>query len=112
MSSYCNNQSKNLLLCVEFSYYQLWNHLYSYVNIFLLCIIDYFIVFKKLLDTFFIYISNAIPKVSYTNPCLLPYPPLPLLGPGIPLYWGIESLQDHRASLPNDGRLGHLLLHM
>ena len=43
-----------------------------------------------LLDIFFIYISNAIPKVPYTLP--LPYSPthpLPLPGPGIPLYWGI-----------------------
>jgi hypothetical protein len=30
---------------------------------------------------YFIYISNAIPKVPHT----LPYP-LPLLGPGVPLY--------------------------
>jgi hypothetical protein len=39
---------------------------------------------------FFIYISNAILKVPYTlsPPCSLTYP-LPLLGPGIPLYWGI-----------------------
>jgi hypothetical protein len=43
-----------------------------------------------LLDMFFIYISNAIPKVPYTLP-LPRYPahPLPLLGPGVPLYWGI-----------------------
>jgi hypothetical protein len=43
-----------------------------------------------LLDIFFIYISNAIPKVPYTllPPCS-PTHPLPLLGPGIPLYWGI-----------------------
>jgi hypothetical protein len=43
-----------------------------------------------LLDIFFIYISNAIPKVPYTLP--LPCSPthsLPLLGPGIPLYWGM-----------------------
>jgi hypothetical protein len=43
-----------------------------------------------LLDIFFIYISNAIPKVPYTLP--LPCSPihlLPLLGPGVPLYWGI-----------------------
>jgi hypothetical protein len=38
--------------------------------------------------------------------------PLPLLGPGIHLYWGTLRLQDQGASLPNDGRLGHLLLHM
>jgi hypothetical protein len=40
-----------------------------------------------LLDIFFIYISNAILKVPYTLP-----PPRPaplLLGPDIPLYWGI-----------------------
>ena len=38
--------------------------------------------------------------------------PLPLLGPGVPLYWGIQNLQDQGASLPNDGQLGHLLIHM
>jgi hypothetical protein len=39
-----------------------------------------------LLDIFFIYISNAIPKVPYTlpPPCSPTYP-LPLLGPGIPV---------------------------
>jgi hypothetical protein len=36
------------------------------------------------LGIYFIYISNDIPKV----PDPLPYP-LPLLGPGVPLYWGI-----------------------
>jgi hypothetical protein len=49
--------------------------------------------FNFLLDIFFIYISNAIPNVRYTSPtALLPYPPthpLPLLGPGVPLYWDI-----------------------
>jgi hypothetical protein len=42
------------------------------------------------LDIFFIYISNAIPKVPYTlpPPCS-PTQPLLLLGPGIPLNWGI-----------------------
>jgi hypothetical protein len=40
-----------------------------------------------LLDIFFIYISNAIPKVPYTLPphCSLTHP-FPLLGPGVPLY--------------------------
>jgi hypothetical protein len=43
-----------------------------------------------LLDIFFIYISNAIPKVPYTLPLpCFPTHPLLLLGPGIPLYWGI-----------------------
>ena len=35
-----------------------------------------------LLDIFFIYISNAIPKVPYTPPpALLPYPPTPASWP-------------------------------
>jgi hypothetical protein len=43
-----------------------------------------------LLDIFFIYISNAIPKVPYTLPLpCSPTHPLLLVGPGIPLYWGI-----------------------
>jgi hypothetical protein len=42
-----------------------------------------------LLDIFFIYISNAIPKVPYTPPPCSPTHPLPLPGPGVPLYWGI-----------------------
>jgi hypothetical protein len=43
-----------------------------------------------LLDIFFIYILNAIPKVPYTlpMPCSPTHPRL-LLGPGIPRYWGI-----------------------
>jgi hypothetical protein len=46
--------------------------------------------FLFLLDIFFIYISNAILKVPYTLPLpCSPTHPLPLLGPGIPLYWGI-----------------------
>jgi hypothetical protein len=46
--------------------------------------------FLKKLDIFFIYSLNAIPKVPYTlpSPCS-PTDPLPFLGPGIPLYWGI-----------------------
>jgi hypothetical protein len=49
-----------------------------------------FLFIYLLLDIIFIYISNAIPKVPYTlpPPCS-PTHPLPLLGPGIPLYWGI-----------------------
>ena len=42
------------------------------------------------LDIFFIYIPNAILKVPYTLPLpCSPTHPLPLLGPGISLYWGI-----------------------
>jgi hypothetical protein len=46
---------------------------------------------KKKLDIFFIYISNAIPKSPISSPCPAPLhaPPIPLLGPGIPLYWDI-----------------------
>jgi hypothetical protein len=40
-----------------------------------------------------------------------PTHPLPLLGPGLPQYWGIYSLKDQGASLSNDGQLGHILLH-
>jgi hypothetical protein len=43
-----------------------------------------------LLDIFFIYISNDIPKVPYILPLpCYPTHPLPLIGPGFPLYWGI-----------------------
>jgi hypothetical protein len=43
-----------------------------------------------LLAIFFIYISNAIPNVPYILPLpCSPTHPLPLLGPGFPLYWGI-----------------------
>jgi hypothetical protein len=60
------------------------------VNIlsFIYIIIIIFPIF--LLDILFIYISNAIPKDPYALPP--PFSPthsLPLLGPGIPLYWGI-----------------------
>jgi hypothetical protein len=50
----------------------------------------FFIFIYFLLEIFFIYISNAIPKVPYTlpPPCS-PTHPLPLPGPGITLYWGI-----------------------
>jgi hypothetical protein len=38
-------------------------------------------------DIFFIYISNTIPKVPYTLPLSCsPTHPLPLPGPGVPLY--------------------------
>jgi hypothetical protein len=41
-----------------------------------------------------------------------PTHPLPLFGPGVLLYWGIQSLRVQWASLSSDGRLGHLLIHM
>ena len=40
-----------------------------------------------------------------------PTHPLPLFGPGVPLYWGIYSLHVQLASLSSDGRLGHLLIY-
>jgi hypothetical protein len=55
--------------------------------------------FSLLLDIFFIYSSNFIPFSSFPSknplcpsyfPCS-PTHPLPLPGPGIPLYWGIEK---------------------
>jgi hypothetical protein len=50
----------------------------------------YFFCNYFLLDIFFLCISNTIPKVPYTlpPPCS-PTHPLPLLGPGILLYWDI-----------------------
>jgi hypothetical protein len=65
-----------------------------------------------LLGIFLIYISNAIQKVPNTLPPNSPTHPLPLFGPGVPLYWGIKSLQVQWASLSSDGRLGHLSIHM
>ena len=48
---------------------------------FIKCLIGtemYISIFYFLLDIFFVYISNAIPKVPYTPPStLLPYPPTP-----------------------------------
>jgi hypothetical protein len=45
-----------------------------------------FILLLLLLDIFLIYISNAIPKVPHILPTHSPTHPLPLLGPGDPLY--------------------------
>jgi hypothetical protein len=62
---------------------------FSFLKAFFDCYFCLFF-FKFLLDIFFIYISNAIPKVPYTLPLLCsPTHPLPLLGPGVPLSWGI-----------------------
>ena len=54
-------------------------------------------------------LSQKSPTPSHTHS---PTYPLPPLGPGIPLYWGILSLHDEWASLSTDGRPGHLLIHM
>ena len=64
------------------------------------------------LGIFLVYIFNAIPKVPHTH---LPNPLTThshFFGTGIPLYWGIQSLQVQWASLCSDGRLGHFLIHM
>ena len=48
-------------------------------------------------DIFFIYISNVILFPSFPSKnllSLLPNPSIPILGPGIPLYWGKEPSQD------------------
>jgi hypothetical protein len=42
---------------------------------------DFFLIF--LLRIFLNYISNAIPKASRTPPPL-PYPAIPIFGPGVP----------------------------
>jgi hypothetical protein len=86
---------------------QFFSFLFRYYKVLFFNSFLYFIRYS------FIYISNAISKVPYTLPLpCSPTHPLLLLGPGVPLYWDIESLQDQGASLPFDGRLGHLLLHM
>jgi hypothetical protein len=65
-----------------------------------------YLLFRKyfslfLLDIFFIYISDAIPKVPYTlTPPYSPTHPLLFLGPSIPLYSSIWSSQDEGPLLP------------
>jgi hypothetical protein len=58
------------------------------VHIYFFNLFKLFIFFHTfLLDMFFLYISNVIPKVPYIlPPALLPNL---LPGPGIPLHWGI-----------------------
>jgi hypothetical protein len=57
-----------------------------FFNLYHLLLISFLKAF--LLDIFFIYISNAIPKAPYTFPLpCSPFHPIPLPGPGIPLYW-------------------------
>jgi hypothetical protein len=57
------------------------------------CALDFIIAlffFYFLLDIFFIYISNAIPKVPYTlPPPYSPTHPILLPGPCVPLHWAI-----------------------
>ena len=55
---------------------------------------------------------QCYPKSPPYPPPHSPTHPLPLFGPGVPLYWGIQSLCVQWASLSSDGRQGHLLIHM
>jgi hypothetical protein len=60
-----------------------------HVPILLLYSLFYFLSYILLLDIFFTYISNAIQKGPYAlHPSCSPTHPLPLFGPGVPLYWG------------------------
>jgi hypothetical protein len=66
-----------------------------------------------LLDIFFIYISNAIPKVPYSpHPALLPNPPTPASWPWHSPVLGHIIFTRPKASPPIDCLLGHPLLHM
>jgi hypothetical protein len=66
-----------------------------------------------LLDIFFIYILNAIPKAPYTlSLTLLPNPPTPASCPWHSPVLGHMIFTRPRASPPTDGQLGHPLLHM
>jgi hypothetical protein len=71
----------------------------------------YFLFFFIKLGIFFIYISNAIPKVPHTLPLPLSYPLTPTSWP-----WRSPVLRHIKFARPrglsNDGRLGHLLIHM
>jgi hypothetical protein len=71
---------------VNFNYFI---YLHSFVDL-LSGLLLFIYLFIYLLDIFFIYILNAIPKVPYAlSPPCSPIHPLSLLGPGIPLYRGI-----------------------
>jgi hypothetical protein len=73
----------------------------------------------KFFKFYFIFI-RYFPRLHFQcYPKSPPYPPpqstthpLPHFGPGVPLYWGIYSLQVQWASLCSDGQLGHLLIYM
>jgi hypothetical protein len=51
-------------------------------------------------------------KSPIPSPCLLPYPLTPTSWPWHSPVLGHIKFARPRASLPNDGQLGHLLLHM
>jgi hypothetical protein len=56
---------------------------------------------------------KCYPKtLLYPSPSCSPTHPLPLLGPGVSPVLGYIKFANQGASLPSDGQLGHLLLHM
>jgi hypothetical protein len=81
----CSTTVTDTFICLAHLYGAKCFSFYLFLNFFILKFFSSF-----LLDIFFLYISNAIPKAPYapTLPCS-PTHLLPLSGPGIPLYWGI-----------------------
>jgi hypothetical protein len=76
------------LYFVIFTFFSKFFHTY-FPHTLTFCLSSFFKQF--LLDIFFIYISNAIPKVPYTLPMpCFPTHPLLLSGPGVPLYWAYK----------------------
>jgi hypothetical protein len=65
-----------------------------------------------LLDIFFIYISNAIPKAPIPSPCPAPQPTTPASWPRHCPVLGHMIFARPRASPPIYGQLGHPLLHI
>jgi hypothetical protein len=61
-----------------------------------------FLFFKKfVLDIFFIYISNTVPRVPYTLPPTSSLThTLPLFGPGIPLYGAYKDFKTNGPLFP------------
>ena len=66
----------------------------------------FFSVLYFLLDIFYLHFKcypfpSFPPKIPYPLSLpLLPNPPTPIPGPGIPIYWGIEPSQDQGTLLP------------
>jgi hypothetical protein len=75
-------------------------------------IVNCLCLFFFLIRYFFRLHFQCYPKGPPYPPPQSPTHPLPLFGPGVPLYWGIYSLQVQWSSLCSEDRLGHLLIHM
>jgi hypothetical protein len=81
---------------LELLFKNIFSQSYFFLEPLSLCVLDFvsrlffFIYIYFLLGIFLIYISNAIPNVPYTHPHS-PTHPLPLFGPGVPLYWGMAN---------------------